>query len=463
MTRERRSSLAVQTTAGVAHAIAHMFVLLFATVVLVLEREWAMGYDSLFALSIPMSVLFGAAALPAGWLADRWSPTGMIGVYFFGLGAATVLTGLADGPLGLLAGLSAMGLFAAIYHPVGIPWLISHAPQRGRALGVNGVFGSAGMAAAALVAGGLSAVFGWRAAFIVPGALCLGCGVAFVIACRAGWIGGRADPLPEETAPPANAMRRVFGILAVTMLCAGMIYQTTAFALPKIFDERLGVWLDGNVLGIGGLVTFVYLASSLAQVFGGELADRYSLRGVYTATQFLQVPVLAVALVLFEPALVAAATLMVALNGRRPAGRERPAGAVHPRRMAGPRLRRQIRAHPRRLGARRGVDPHRLSAHRVSGCALRADGRICGDRRRRRVLPAPRRRARPRRDCHSRHGRPGDAIATPWERRRPAGILFSLLRAWRACRRDAGAPRGVPSSPGPHGHGDAIAAPHVPR
>ena len=314
MTRERRSSLAVQATAGVAHAIAHMFVLLFATVVLVLEREWAMGYDSLFALSIPMSVLFGAAALPAGWLADRWSPTGMIGVYFFGLGAATVLTGLADGPLGLLAGLSAMGLFAAIYHPVGIPWLISHAPQRGRALGVNGVFGSAGMAAAALVAGGLSAVFGWRAAFIVPGALCLGCGVAFVIACRAGWIGGRAEPLPEETAPPANAMRRVFSVLAVTMLCAGMIYQTTAFALPKIFDERLGVWLDGNVLGIGGLVTSVYLASSLAQVFGGELADRYSLRGVYTATQFLQVPVLAVALVLFEPALVAAATLMVALN-----------------------------------------------------------------------------------------------------------------------------------------------------
>lgn len=314
MTPERRSSLAVQAVAGVAHSIAHMFVLLFATVVLVLEREWAMGYDSLFALSIPMTVLFGAAALPAGWLADRWSPTGMIGVYFFGLGAATVLTGLADGPLGLLAGLSAMGLFAAIYHPVGIPWLISHAPQRGRALGVNGVFGSAGMAAAALVAGGLSAVFGWRAAFIVPGALCLGCGVAFVVACRAGWIGGRADPLPEEHAPPAGAMRRVFGILAVTMLCAGMIYQTTAFALPKIFDERLGGWLDGNVLGIGGLVTFVYLASSLAQIFGGELADRYSLRGVYTATQFLQVPVLAVALVLFEPALVAAATLMVALN-----------------------------------------------------------------------------------------------------------------------------------------------------
>ena len=176
MTRERRSSLVVQGVSGVAHAIAHMYILLFATVVLVLEHEWAMSYDSLLALSIPMAVLFGAAALPAGWLADRWSPTGMIGVYFFGLGAATMLTGFADGPVGLLLGLSAMGLFAAIYHPVGIPWLIAHAPQRGRALGLNGVFGSFGMAAAAIVAGGLAAAFGWRAAFVVPGALCLACG-----------------------------------------------------------------------------------------------------------------------------------------------------------------------------------------------------------------------------------------------------------------------------------------------
>ena len=314
MTRERRSSLVVQGVSGVAHAIAHMYILLFATVVLVLEHEWAMSYDSLLALSIPMSVLFGAAALPAGWLADRWSPTGMIGVYFFGLGAATMLTGFADGPVGLLLGLSAMGLFAAIYHPVGIPWLIAHVPQRGRALGLNGVFGSFGMAAAAIVAGGLAATFGWRAAFVVPGALCLACGAAFIAARRAGWIGRPAAPSREERAPPATAMKRVFGVLAITVMCAGMIYQTTAFALPKIFDERLGNWLDGNVLGIGGLVTFVYLVSSLAQVLGGELADRYSLRSVYIATQFLQAPVLAVAMALFEPALVAAATLMVALN-----------------------------------------------------------------------------------------------------------------------------------------------------
>lgn len=314
MTAERRSVLFAQGVAGVAHAIAHMFVLLFATVVLVLEREWGMSYDALFALSIPMSVLFGAAALPAGWLGDRWSATGMIGVYFLGLGAATVLAGFATGPATLLLGLSAMGLFAAIYHPVGIPWLIRHAPNRGRALGLNGVFGSVGMAAAAVAAGGLAAWLGWRAAFIVPGLFCIACGAAFAAACRAGWIVAPAAAHPHDSTPTAHSMRRVFGVLAVTVLCAGMIYQITAFALPKIFDERLGAWLGGSVVGIGGLVTLVYLVSSLAQVLGGELADRYSLRGVYTATQFLQVPVLALAATLFDPSLVGAAALMVALN-----------------------------------------------------------------------------------------------------------------------------------------------------
>ena len=314
MAVSRRSALLTQAAAGVAHAIAHMFVLLFATVVLVLEHEWGMGYDSLFALSIPMTVLFGAAALPSGWLGDRWSAPGMISVYFLGLGASTILTGFAAGPVTLLLGLAAMGLFASIYHPVGIPWLVRHAPHRGRALGLNGVFGSLGTAAAALVAGGLAAWLGWRAAFIAPGILCILCGFGFLFVCRAGWIVEPAAARSHDRAATAGTVRRVFGVLAVTVLCAGMIYQVTAFALPKIFEERLGVWLDGNVVGIGGMVTLVYLAASLAQILGGELADRYSLRGVYTVTQFLQVPMLAAAFVLVDPALVGAAALMVAFN-----------------------------------------------------------------------------------------------------------------------------------------------------
>jgi len=79
--------------ASVAHTYSHMFVLFFATVVLVLERVWQMPYAELFALSIPGAVMYGLAALPAGWLADRWSAAGMIAVFFIGTGLFSILTG----------------------------------------------------------------------------------------------------------------------------------------------------------------------------------------------------------------------------------------------------------------------------------------------------------------------------------------------------------------------------------
>ena len=300
--------------ASVAHTYSHMFVLFFATVVLVLERVWQMSYAELFALSIPGAVMYGLAALPAGWLADRWSAAGMIAVFFFGTGLASILTGLATGPWQLAAGLTAIGTFSAIYHPVGVPWLIKHSRSHGRALGINGIFGSAGTAIAALVAGGLADVWGWRVAFIAPGAICLATGVAFVLAMRLGFIiegEGEAAPAP---APFAADRRRAFTMLAITVVCSGLIYQITAYALPKVFEERLFDFAGQSMLGIGGFVSICYLFSSLTQIIGGELADRLPRKLVYAAFQFLQVPIYGLAFATFGPLLIPLAALMISLN-----------------------------------------------------------------------------------------------------------------------------------------------------
>lgn len=299
---------------SIAHSFSHLFTLLFATVVLVLEREWGMGYDALFALSIPMSILFGAAALPAGWLGDRWSASGMMALFFLGVGVCSILAGLADTPLTICLALAGIGLFAAIYHPVGIPWLVRNAVNRGRALGVNGLFGSAGTAGAALVAGLLADLWGWRAAFIVPGAICFVIGLAFVWARQSGLLLDRKEDLVPQPAAGKADIWRVFWVMSATMLCTGLIFQATAFALPKVFDERLSGFFNGSVLGVGGMVTIVYTASALSQLVGGELADRFSLRKVYIAVQWLQIPVIVFGMTLIHPALVGVAALMVSLN-----------------------------------------------------------------------------------------------------------------------------------------------------
>lgn len=299
---------------SLAHTYSHLFTLLYATVVLVLEREWGMGYDTLFALSIPMSVLFGAAALPAGWMGDKWSASGMMALFFLGVGLCSIATGLADTPLTICLGLAGIGLFGAIYHPVGIPWLVRNAVNRGRALGINGVFGSIGTAAAAIVAGFLADLYGWRAAFILPGAICLITGAAFLWARQTDRLLDRGEDAVPTPPPGKSDIWRVFWVMSATMLCTGLIFQATAFALPKVFDTRLSGWFNDSMLGIGGMVTIVYTASALSQIVGGELADRYALRSIYAAVQWLQIPVIVAAMMLIHPALVPVAALMVSLN-----------------------------------------------------------------------------------------------------------------------------------------------------
>src|SRR5918999_82773 len=114
--RSARLSLAFSC---VGHAYMHMFTAFYFVIVLALEIEWNRPYHELIGLWTLGSFLVGLGALPAGWLADRWSASGMMVVFFIGLGAAGIACGFLDTPLALLVGLAAIGLFSAIYHPVG--------------------------------------------------------------------------------------------------------------------------------------------------------------------------------------------------------------------------------------------------------------------------------------------------------------------------------------------------------
>jgi MFS transporter, FSR family, fosmidomycin resistance protein len=300
---------------NVGHFFSHLLMLLYPTVVLALEGHFGnLTYGELLSLSIPGYVLFGAAALPAGWLGDRWSAEHMMVLYFVGTGTAAMLTGLADGPLGLVLGLSLIGLFGSIYHPVGVAWLVRNAESRGKALGWNGIFGSLGLGVAALVAGALTQLISWRAAFIVPGALCALTGVALAVFVRDGSVvASRTDRKPEPEASRADIVRAFF-VLSITMLGTGLVAQMTTVALPKIFAERLTALTDGGILGAGGFVTLVFLFSGASQIVGGWLADRFPLKLVYVVCWALQLPFVIVAATLFNVPLLLAIVVQQCLG-----------------------------------------------------------------------------------------------------------------------------------------------------
>src|ERR1044072_3592684 len=137
-----------------AHFLDHYVILIFPTVVIGLKAVYGRSYGDLLVLSTAAFTAFGLFALPAGWLADTWSRRNMIAIYFFGTGICCVLVGLSDSFETLAIALFGVGLFAAIYHPVGTPMVVDAAVTRGRTMAFNGICGNIGVS----IASGCTAV-----------------------------------------------------------------------------------------------------------------------------------------------------------------------------------------------------------------------------------------------------------------------------------------------------------------
>src|SRR5262245_45318314 len=154
-----------------AHFLDHYVILIFPTVVLGLEAVYRRSYGDLLMLSTAAFTAFGMFALPFGWLADHWSRRNMMAIYFVGTGLSCLAVGLTQDFHTLALALFGVGVFAAIYHPVGIPMVIDSAINRGRTMAWNGVCGNIGVSVAAGVTAWITATIGWRSAFFVPGVL----------------------------------------------------------------------------------------------------------------------------------------------------------------------------------------------------------------------------------------------------------------------------------------------------
>jgi MFS family permease len=282
---------------NIGHFLDHLLTLVFATVAaLALTREWGLSYAELVPYATPGFIAFGVFSLPAGWLADRWSREGMIAVFFIGIGAAAIATSFANTPFQIALGLFAVGVFAAIYHPVGLALVVEHARKAGMAIAANGVWGNLGVGSAALITGYFIDNGGWRSAFVVPGVFSIACGIGYAWLTWDKIRAPRQRPAAKttDTAAPALAaaerrvMWRLMGIVFFTTAIGGVIFQSTSFALPKVFEERL-TGIAGSATLIGWLAFLVFAIASIAQLVVGRLLDEIGPRVVFMGVATLQI------------------------------------------------------------------------------------------------------------------------------------------------------------------------------
>lgn len=290
--RPAASTQTVVNFVNVAHFIDHMFLLIFPTAVLGMGQSFGLTYGELLALATGMLIAFGAGSLPAGWLGDRWSRRNMMIVFFIGIGASTVLTGLSPSPLWLAVGLTTIGIFSAIYHPIGNAMLAVNAGDRlGRVMGLNGVFGNIGVACAALVTGAITQYLGWRWAFVIPGAVAMAIGVVFWIMVPDGAGKAAAGKASRKLDVPRALVVRVFAVFSVVVLTGGLLFQASTIALPKLFDERLGN-LANSAASVGALAAVIYTVGAMAQLVVGRMVDRYSLKSSFLVVSAFAAPCL---------------------------------------------------------------------------------------------------------------------------------------------------------------------------
>jgi MFS family permease len=255
-----------------AHAIDHFVILIYPTVVIALQAIYGDSYSTLIYIATASFVAFGLFSLPAGWLGDHWSRRNMMTVFFFGVGVSLIAVALSPSLSALGVALFALGVFAAIYHPVGTAMIVEAATQRGRTLAFNGVCGNLGVSLAAGITAALTALFSWRVAFFVPGLICVATGFAYMMFAPKETHQAAARSKSPEVRMSMALAATIFALFLVVAVSAGLVFNTISVALPKIVDERItGI----SLLEVGGLTTAVFLCGAVAQLTVGRLVERF--------------------------------------------------------------------------------------------------------------------------------------------------------------------------------------------
>jgi MFS family permease len=250
------------------HALDHFVLLVYPTAVIAMAPDLGLSYASLIGLS---TGAFGLFSLPMGWLAERFGRRNLLGTFFVGCGLALLALAAASTPAALAAWLFVLGVFSAIYHPIGSAMLVSHARRLGHDLGWNGVWGNLGAGLASGATALVATWLGWRAAFLV-------------LVPSDGNPQGTAKAAPQT--PSLARPFVLFGIFAVALVAGRMTFNVTTIALPKVLDERLGLALPLALTG--SLATLVFVFGALTQLLMGQLIDRFTLPTIFVGLAVLQ-------------------------------------------------------------------------------------------------------------------------------------------------------------------------------
>jgi MFS family permease len=308
------------------HFLTHFYVLVFPALVMPMSRDLQLPIATVLNISFWMYLLYGALALGWGWISDHLGHKWAMNTGIVLAAAGFVLAGLVGSLPLISASFALVGIGCSAYHPAGLALVSQGIRKRGRAMGINGVWGNVGMASAPFVAGLLNYLIGWRRGVVILGAAGLLVGIAAVLtpfSIERGSEVKKVEKLASGTA------LRLFVIFCVGVLFAGLMYRSFTVILPTFLESRLGDVSQGlrdllarrftsvedlpafQTLVATLIATGVYVLGIFGQALGGRVADRRSLKWAYFIFFCAALPFILAAAFLENALLIPAAGMFV--------------------------------------------------------------------------------------------------------------------------------------------------------
>ncbi|MCD6396115.1 MAG: MFS transporter [Spirochaetaceae bacterium] len=283
--------------------------LIFPVLVLPLSRSLGLSLDKVLGLSFLMYLLYGLAAIPWGFISDKTSPRIVMGTGIVIAGTGLIFSGLVRNSYMLSWTLAVTGLGCAAYHPSGLALVSKGIKSRGRGLGINGIFGNLGMAAAPFTAGVMNYFLGWRQTLIFLGIAGIFAGL---LSLFVKFSVPRDGDLQKGEKLKEDSMLKLFLVLCVVVLFSGLMYRTYTLVFPAWIETKLGSLftfieklIDGNnsiaLLPqtdtlIASIITgSAYVIGMFGQFTGGKIADKWELRSAYLFFWLMALPFLLLA------------------------------------------------------------------------------------------------------------------------------------------------------------------------
>ena len=256
-----------------------------------IRSDFGLDYTQSGLVVSAFTLAYGAGQLPAGWLADRIGPRIVITIGVCGVAVSGLLIGFSQTYIMLIAFLILMGLLGGGYHPASPP-LVSASVEpknRGRALGLHVIGGSASFFLAPLIAAAIAAAWSWRGSFIglaVP-AIIFGI-ILYVLLGR--WkptkkAEHKTFSIPIETPHTPCRLRRLITFITLTTFAQAMILSVVAF-VPLFLVDHFGIAKETAAVSI----SVIHSGGLWAGPLGGYLSDRWGRVPVVLAVCFIAGP-----------------------------------------------------------------------------------------------------------------------------------------------------------------------------